>query len=357
MQGQVTAAKVYNCCEFVPTADKGACDVLVGGSNGVVYGYRRGVCFQSANVIRGGVSHMSLAGDHLVCGGAGGVIRLVDCRTLASVLIVSTSEDPPKSLSRAGGGQVTPRPGSAAQGTQGGAKTVLSKPPISIAGGGSGSATSPSDITGLAIVMGVRGKADYAIAASAAGRVVRVDLAGALRSTASQTGRSGGGGDESAAVAVNPLFYYHTGEMWGLSCGSFSGSRHRFGQRVLVATCGDDRRLCVWDAASRTLMAKATTNAASRCCHFDRTSSFLAVGTQAGTVHVYALLTGSKDGGGVPGGGKGEALSSQARAVGESKALNKLNFRLQELVYRRDFREGVSDVKFSPLDDKLAAAR
>lgn len=357
MQGQVSASKVYTCCEFVPTADKGACDVLVGGSNGVVYGYRRGVCFQSANIIRGGVSHMALAGEHLVCGGAGGVIRLIDCRTLASVLIVSTSEEPPKSLSRAGG-HVTPRPGSAAQGTQGGAKTVLSKPPVSMAGGGSGSAAaSPNDVTGLAIVMGVRGKADCVIAATAAGRAVRVDLAGALRSVASQTGR-GGGGDESAIVGVNPLFYYHTGEMWGLSCGSFSGSRHRFGQRVLVATTGDDRRLCVWDAASRTLMAKTSTNAASRCCHFDRTSSFLAVGTQAGAVHVYALLTGYKgDGGGVPGGGKGEGLSSQARAVGESKVLNKLSFRLQELVYRRDFREGVSDVKFSPLDDKLAAAR
>jgi hypothetical protein len=55
--------------------------------------------------------------------------------------------------------------------------------------------------------------------------------------------------------------------------------------------------------------------------------------------------------------GKGEAMSSAARAAGEGKALSRLSFQLQELVFRKDFREGVTDIKFSPLDDKLAAGR
>jgi len=389
MQGQASPAKVYNCCEFVPTADKGACDLLVGGSNGVVYGYRRAACFQTANVIRGGVMHMSLAGDHIVCGGAMGSIKVIDSRSLATVLAVSASEfvggAPSRGMSRASGrGTNTPRPGSAAQGTQGGAKTVLSKPPVSVlaaaAARESGGAADPSDITGLTVVMGPRGKADYVIATTAAGRAVRVDLAAALRqasssSSSSQLGKAGGGAISSASeagagtdsgIAITPLFYFHTGELWGLTAGSFSGSRHRFGTRVLLASSGDDRKLCVWDAAGRTLMAKATTTAAARCCHFDRTCSFLAVGTQAGTVHIYALL--AADGGvgrdkaartSAAGGavGKGEAMSSAARAAGEGKALSRLSFQLQELVFRKDFREGVTDIKFSPLDDKLAAGR
>jgi hypothetical protein len=112
----------------------------------------------------------------------------------------------------------------------------------------------------------------------------------------------------------------------------------------------------VWDASSRALVARSTLNAAARCCHFDRTCSFLAVGTQAGAVHVFTILSGTRDDG-LQRGGKGEAMSSQARAAGEGRALAGQQFFLQELCFRRDFREGVNDVKFSPLDDKVAAGR
>ena len=47
-----------------------------GGSNGVVYLWRKGDCIQSANVIKGGVRSMVVSGEMILCGGSGGVLKV-----------------------------------------------------------------------------------------------------------------------------------------------------------------------------------------------------------------------------------------------------------------------------------------
>lgn len=287
-----------------------------------MYAYRRGVCYQSTPVIRGGISALVLAGEHIVCGGAGGVIKVLDCRTLCILTAVHTGSAATTRLT-------TPKGRPSAPAT---------------------SSDSTSGITGLAAIMGPKGRVAYVIASTRNGRAIKVDLANVGQSSA-----AGSAGSETTT-----LFSYHTGEVWGLTAGSTTGSKHRFGNRVLMATCGDDRLLAVWDAASRTQMASITTIAAARCVHFDRTCSFLAIGTQTGSVHIYTLISTPTA---APAAPKGEAMSSHGRSLGEARQLassqqaqrSGKGWSLLELVYRKDCKEGISDIKFSPLDDKVAA--
>lgn len=64
------------------------CDLVAGGSNGAVYLWRRGGTeFVSAAkaIPAGGVCCLAVHGDLLCCGGAGGVVRILDVRTLAVI--------------------------------------------------------------------------------------------------------------------------------------------------------------------------------------------------------------------------------------------------------------------------------
>ena len=64
--------------------------------------------------------------------------------------------------------------------------------------------------------------------------------------------------------------------------------------------------------------------AAAHCCHFDKYSNFIAVGTTAGGVSVYSHLV------------KNNTLV------------------LRECAFRKDFAEEVSDVKFCPTNAMVA---
>eukprot|EP00606_Chrysophyceae_sp_TOSAG23-5_P000725 GSChrysophyteH2.ASY1.ANO1.670.1 assembled CDS len=124
---------------------------------------------------------------------------------------------------------------------------------------------------------------------------------------------------------VSTLFYFHTGELWGLAVGS-ARSHHLENSQLsrkltLLATTGDDRRLSIWDPERRCLSARTILPAASRCVDFHRSAQFIVCGTMSGSVHVYAM-----------------------------------QYTLTEVAFRRDFREAVSDVKFSPSGDMIAAA-
>ena len=67
-----------------------------------------------------------------------------------------------------------------------------------------------------------------------------------------------------------------------------------------------------------------TLTAAAHCCHFDKYSNFIAVGTTAGGVSICSHLV------------KNGALV------------------LSECSFRKDFQEDVSDIKSSPLNTSLA---
>lgn len=67
-----------------------------------------------------------------------------------------------------------------------------------------------------------------------------------------------------------------------------------------------------------------TLAAAAHCCHFDKFSNFIAVGTTAGSVYIYSHL------------------------VKNSSVL------LSECSFRKDFSEEISDIRFSPSNSSLA---
>ena len=69
---------------------------------------------------------------------------------------------------------------------------------------------------------------------------------------------------------------------------------------------------------------RTTMAAAAHCCHFDKFSNFIAVGTTAGSVYVYSHLVSG-----------GSVL-------------------LSECSFRKDSSEEISDIKFSPSNSSLA---
>ena len=190
--------------------------------------------------------------------------------------------------------------------------------------GATDSQAAEDDVIGFVVVRGhgrQAAQSTYAIAATASGRAVRIEIgnplpgqSGDLSKRRASTG--GGGGTEPAVV-----FNYHIGSVWGLATERGAGGR-------LVATTGDDRRLCVWDTSSYTLLASVALKSGSHCCHFDQFSQFIAVGSNSGGVSVYSLW---------------------------QKPPRQAHGSLSEVAFRKDCKEEMSDVKFSPDNDKLAA--
>jgi WD40 repeat protein len=86
------------------------------------------------------------------------------------------------------------------------------------------------------------------------------------------------------------LFFFHTGPVYGLAADVSSSQR-------LFATVGDDKKLMVWDSKDRVVIGKATLKNPSRCCHLDKTNSFLAVGSNAGSLTIYFLTDFMEKGG------------------------------------------------------------
>lgn len=227
----------------------------------------------------------------------------------------------------------------------------------------SGVAAVLADVTGIVAVHGIgrssasqslaQAQSLYLIATCADGRAVRLDIGGAL-SSSSGSGRGAGrgatsGGDDTSSAPVKDLFYFHTSSVWGLTTERRAGG-------ALVATVGDDKQLCVWDmdgyylscryslttrfallTASYPLrsrakhfcyfMSRLSMASAAHCCHFDKYSNFIAVGSTVGGVTVYSNLA--------------EGNSSSSLVI-------------RECAFRKDFKEEISDIKFSPSNTRLA---
>lgn len=77
-------------------------------------------------------------------------------------------------------------------------------------------------------------------------------------------------------------------------------------------------------------MNRLSMAAAAHCCHFDKYSNFIAVGSTVGGVTVYSHLAESS------------SSSSSTSPV------------LRECTFRKDLKEEISDIKFSPSNTRLA---
>ena len=82
MQKQVQPPKTYMAVDFAPCSDKTS-DIIAGGSNGVVYLFRKGKCIAFQNTIKGGVNCLQVCGDIVCCGGKSGSVICLNIRTLA----------------------------------------------------------------------------------------------------------------------------------------------------------------------------------------------------------------------------------------------------------------------------------
>ena len=83
--GVAAAAKTYLCAAFLSCDDK-TYDLVAGGSNGAVYLWRKGKLITTSQVLRGKVSSLVTGGDSRVyCGGGGGVVKILDGRTLNTI--------------------------------------------------------------------------------------------------------------------------------------------------------------------------------------------------------------------------------------------------------------------------------
>lgn len=102
--GKVPSAKIYTCCSFVFGNDKGdvTYDVVAGGSNGLVYLWRGGLLVAHTSAIKGGVlcihAPPAAGSDRVYCGGARGVLKVLDAYTLN--IVASFSAMSSSSISR-----------------------------------------------------------------------------------------------------------------------------------------------------------------------------------------------------------------------------------------------------------------
>lgn len=277
-------AKIYTCSAYITGIDKNI-DVIVGGSNGLVYLFRLAECVVFCQAIKGGVSTLQVVGDKVVCGGARGCIKLLDGRTLSTL---ATCNLAPSSIGiNPSETDSTPRRRPTSSNT-GNSMSSLQD--------GEENASHTNDVVSVALTLGSGGRGTpqiiHAFTATASGVLSRVDFNG---NTVSKT---------------KTVFEYHVGAVCGLAVENTKGGQ-------LVVTAGDDRKLCVWDALSKTLVCKTSTSAAARCCHIDKSSSFIAVGTSSGSISVLGLTP------------------------------LKGYYQLSELAYRKDSKDVISDIKFS----------
>lgn len=78
----MSTPKCYTSTVFVRCADN-TFDVAAAGSNGAVFLFRRGALVAHCQALRGAVQCLVTSNDRLFCGGAGGVVKELDARTLA----------------------------------------------------------------------------------------------------------------------------------------------------------------------------------------------------------------------------------------------------------------------------------
>ena len=311
---QVKAPKTYTCCGFIANQDK-TFDVVTGGSNGIVYLWRKGACVSFTQAIRGSVNCMQVVADKIFCGGAKSIMKVLDGRTLdiifsytldlATVSDVSTNITPrPRS---AGSKAFSPRPGSAISKEDNKSENQETD-------------TNANGITSIVVLEPTaRGSKSIVpiLVTTTMGMVIRINASASILTAMSNK--------VTTDITSNIVFHYHTGDVWALST-------DRSGK--LIATGGNDCNLFVWDSASKSLISRVSATSHVKCCAFDRSSTLIAIGTSNGSVTIYYLSDIAKN---------------------EYKKSNCMK-QLIEAATRKDAKEGINDIKFSPSNDSIAAA-
>ncbi len=118
---------------------------------------------------------------------------------------------------------------------------------------------------------------------------------------------------------------------------------------TLFATGGDDCWLCLWNADKRSLIVRAKTPAPIRSLSIHPSGALIAAGLSGGAVTVFACNVSNT---------AAKSIRSQAKSAAAFQRATDFVFEtiLTEHCTRRDCREDIADVKFSPNGRMLAVA-
>lgn len=108
----------------------------------------------------------------------------------------------------------------------------------------------------------------------------------------------------------------------------------------LIASGGDDKWLTLFSMDQCKIITRARCRFPLRCCHFNSTCTFVAVGLAGGGVSLFQVESPSS---------KGIGIFSRTASGSSSPQLT-----LTEVIHRSDCVEDISDIKFSPNDKMLA---
>ena len=311
------APKKFTCAVFYG-ADS-ASIVAAGGDNGFLYCFRDSECFSANLIISGGISCIQVAGNNLFVGGAKGVIKVVDrsynvLQVFSAIPVAEIESNETSGMVSAIGMSSRPKARMGATprtATATAAKTsvkISQKEEVAIPEG----SKCKSTVTGMALQFEGDGSVGTIVAATCFGRLVKVSYN--LRCNAS---------------TYDTVAYYHTGPVWGLAV-----------KNTLFCTGGDDRWLCLWDSTSRQLLTRCRCVAPIRCIDFSGSpySGFLAIGCAVGVIVIYNINIKEER--------KTETAFERIDPI--------LTYKLAELTRRRDCKEDISDIKFSPNSKMLA---
>ena len=339
LRDKISTPRSYLCAGFV-LSPPGATnvrsyDVVVGGDNGYLFLFRQAQLVAHCAAIKEGVKSLSVAGTYVVVGGTRGIVKLIDARTLD---ILSVAETSPMLDVLPTGPPISSRGGS--RGNRGDAGPGMGDWASLPRGAGNVLGLSVSRVT----AKGDRGGGCVSvIAAVQHGYTMRVDLALSAPSKGTRSknhdddysistsrGRSVGG------FKAWSMFHFHTDKVYGLAVDNSTTVPDTLNGETAMITVGDDRWLCLWGVGAgtrgvaRSLRGRVILEAPGRCCCIDRGMAFIAVGLTNGGVYLYTL--------------------NPAEIV-----YNRVDNGLDLLSFRKDAKEVVSDIKFSPDSNMLAA--
>ena len=192
--------------------------------------------------------------------------------------------------------------------------------------------------------------ATYALVTTTAGRTIRIDFGKLLGSnTTINPANSSNNSSSNITTNMTTLFHYHIGTVTGLC------TAHKE-NNTIIATAGDDRRICVWNVINKTLQTRSIIIKSSIIClSFDATTSFLAIGLANGGVTIMSYIPIQSQRGSERGSG---AMTSTEKLFGtrinNNTIYSEFTYILREVCFRKDSKECISDLKFSSDNTKLA---
>ena len=204
-----------------------------------------------------------------------------------------------------------------------------------------GGVKSSSDILGLTIVchrMSDDAVEKYILCATGVGRLVRLPL----------PNPSNRREIEAAAIAQPvTLSYFHYGPLYGI--GVCPPKMTMAPTSTLFASGGDDCWMCLWNADTKALVVRTRTRAPVRALSVDATGVLFAVGLAGGAFTVYACDVSNI---------AAKTLRNQGKTAAAFQRTTDCLFETAfvEHVHRRDCKEDISDLKFSPNGRLLAVA-